>query len=195
MPKRLALNFSLMAVWFGLNQLAALACCPAPMAPKEYLQTADVVFAGRVVAANREDWRVNHVRLERRPPFLHLTEDHDRYRTTFEVTKVWKGDITARTYVLHSLLSSVSYSFRQGEEYIVYARRFDGELHTGQCYRNNLLSAAGEDLSAFGSGKPPSPNPPSLTDLPRRLTILFSFFALLGWAFWGLRRKYGVQKS
>jgi hypothetical protein len=35
----------------------------------------------------------------------------------------------------------------------------------------------------------------SLADLPRRLTVLFSFLALLGWAFWGLRRKYGVQKS
>ncbi|MGH9832217.1 MAG: hypothetical protein ACREBD_35320 [Blastocatellia bacterium] len=199
MPKRLTLNFSLMVVWLGLSQSAALAFVPC-LKPtlNEAFQMADVVFAGKVVAANQEAWRINRIRFERRSPFIHLTEDRDRYRTTFEVMMVWKGDVTASASVIHptSLCCGCGgYSFRQGEEYIVYASWGDGELRTHSCYRNNPLSAAGEDLSAFGAGKPPSPNPPSLADLPRRLTVLFSFLALLGWAFWGLRRKYGVQKS
>lgn len=195
MPKRLTLIFSLMIVWLGLHHSAALACCPPPMAPNEGLKMADVVFAGKVIAANQEAWRINRIRLTRYRPFILLTEDVDRYRTTFEVTKVWKGDVTARTHVIHSVLSSVGYGFRRGNEYIVYARRLGGELHTSQCYRNNPLSAASEDLAAFGAGKPPALNPPSLADLPLRLTALSLFLALFGLAAWELRRRYGVQKS
>lgn len=195
MRKHLISILSLMIVWFGLNQSAALAyesCIPP--APSEALQMADVVFAGKVVAANQEAWRVNHVRFAWRAPFIHLTKDYDRYRTTFEVTTVWKGDVTARTSVIHKIaICGGNYSFRQGEEYIVYASRFEGELHNAWCHRNNPLSASGEDLLAFGVGKPPTPNPPSLADLTSRLAVLFLFLTLLGWATWGLRRKYGVR--
>jgi hypothetical protein len=195
MSKRLILILVLMIVWLGLNQSTTLACCPLPMTPNEYLKMVDVVFAGKVIAANQEAWRINHIRLTRYRPFILLTEDDDRYQTTFEVTRVWKGDVTARTHVIHSVLSTVGYSFRRGNEYIVYARWFSGELHTGQCYRNNLLSAAGEDLSTFGAGKPPIPNPSSLGDLSRRLTAISLLLGLFGWAIWQARRKYGVQKS
>ena len=110
--------------------------------------------------------------------------------------EVWKGDITARTNVIHSLLSAdSSYSFRRGEKYIVYASWYDGELYTSACYRNNLLSAAGEDLAAFGAGKPPLPNPSTLANSIGKLIAVFLLLALLGWAAWHARRKYGVQKS
>jgi hypothetical protein len=195
MPKHLIPILVLIIVWLGFNQSTTLACCPPPMAPNENLEMADVVFAGKVITANQEAWRINRIRLVLNRPFILLTEDIDRYRTTFEVTKVWKGDVTARTHILHSVLSSVGYSFRQGNEYIVYASRFGGELQTDQCFRNNPLSAAGEDLLALGAGKPPAPNPSSLSDLTRRLAVLSLLLGLFGWAIWQARRKYGVQKS
>jgi hypothetical protein len=195
MPKRLHPILGLMVVCLGLNQSAALAyesCIPP--APSEALQMADVVFAGKAIEANQQAWRISHVKFAWRPPFLHLTEDHDRYRSTFEVTMVWKGEVAARTTIIHSIAScGASYSFRQGEEFIVYAKWFEGELYNAWCHRNNPLSAASEDLSAFGAGKPPVPIPSSLADLTRRLTILFLFLALLGWAIQRLRRKYGVR--
>ena len=66
---------------------------------------------------------------------------------------------------------------------------------TTACYRNNLLSVAGEDLMAFGAGKPPIPNPYSRRELIYRLTILFLFLALIGWSFYAFWRRYGAQKS
>ena len=197
MPKRLVPIFGLMAVWLGLNRSAALAyesCIPP--APIEALQMADVVFAGKAVEANQQAWRISHIKFDWRPPFIHLDEDRDRYRSTFEVTMVWKGEVTARTSIIHSIAGcGASYSFRKGEEYIVYANGFEGELYNAWCHRNNPLIAAREDLLAFGVGKPPIPHPSSLADIARRLSVLFLFLALLGWAIQGLRRKYGDQKS
>jgi hypothetical protein len=197
MLKRTVLILGLMVIWLGLNRSSALAyesCIPPP--PSEALQLADVVFAGKVIAANQQAWRINNMKFGWRPPFIHLTEDHDRYRSTFEVTTVWKGDVTARTSIIHSIdRCGASYSFRLGGEYIVYARWFEGELYNAWCHRNNPLSAAGEDLLAFGAGKPPIPNPSSLSDLTRRLTVLSLLLGLFGWAIWQARRKYGVQKS
>lgn len=195
MPRRIIPILSLMVVWFCLNQSAVLAClCWDKLTPSENLNVADVVFAGRVIASNKEDWIISRFNLDRRPPFIHLAEDGDWYRSTFEVTKVWKGDVTARTSVIHPVSGCVSYSFQQSEEYIVYAKRVKGELHTAGGYRNNLLSEAGEDLSSLGAGKFPAPNPSLLADLPFKLTVLFSLLALLGWAALQARRKYGLQK-
>jgi|GEM_PF-1158824 len=199
MPKHLISILSLMVIWLSLNQSTALANeYLVQMTPNEHLQSADVVFAGRVTVANQETWRIDHIEFDRRPPFIHMIGDFDQYRSIFEVTAVWKGDVTARTYIIHNITSTCltsGYSFLQGEEYIVYARWLGGELHTGGMSGTYLLSAAREDLLAFGAGKPPIPNPSSLADFPRRLTVLFLFLALLGWATHGLRRKYGVQKS
>jgi hypothetical protein len=196
MPKRLVPIFGLMAVWLGLNQSAALAyesCIPP--APIEALQMADIVFAGKAIEANQQTWR-SHIKFDWRPPFIHLDEDRDRYRSTFEVAMVWKGEVTARTSIIHSIAScGASYSFRKGEEYIVYAKWFEGELYNAWCHRNNPLVAAREDLLAFGVGKPPISHPSSLADLARRLIVLFLILALLGWVTRGLRRKYGDQKS
>jgi len=197
MSKRLIPVVSVMVVWLGLIHPAVYAdgIC-GRMTPEQASKSVDVVFRGKVIAANQEAWRINRIRFERRRPFIHLTDDDDRYQTTFEVMEVWKGDITARTNVIHSLLSAdSSYSFRRGEKYIVYASWYDGELYTSACYRNNLLSAAGEDLAAFGAGKPPLPNPSTLANSIGKLIAVFLLLALLGWAAWHARRKYGVQKS
>ena len=196
MSRRLISIFSLTFVWLATNQVTALAStCWARQTPCEESQMADAIFAGRVVVANQQNWR-ERIELNRYPPFIHLYDLGDRHFSTFEVTRVWKGDVTAITYVIHPLAQPVvGYSFRQGEEYIVYAKKFYGGFSTTACYRNNLLSVAGEDLMAFGAGKPPIPNPYSRRELIYRLTILFLFLALIGWSFYAFWRRYGAQKS
>ena len=157
---------------------------------------ADAIFAGKVAVANQQIWWGHRIRLNHHPPFIHLEDYGDRCYSTFEVTSVWKGDVTARTYVMHPIAHpDVGYSFRQGAEYIVYAKRFYDGFSTTACYRNNPLSVAGEDLMAFGAGKPPNPNPYSRRELIYRLTILFLFLAPIGWSFYALWRRYGAQKS
>lgn len=197
MRKRLLPFLSLMVFWIGLNQAAALANpCWGRMTPNEESKIADMVFAGKVIVANQQVWWGERIRVSRYPPFIHLPNGNVWHRSTFEVTKVWKGDITARTSIIHSIaFPDVSYSFRQGEEYIVYAKKFDRWFYTTGCFRNNLLSAAGEDLLAFGAGKPPIPNPSLLGDLIQRLVVLFLFLGLIGWAFWSLWLRYGGHKS
>src|SRR5262245_62462104 len=197
MLKRLIPIVGLIAIWVGLNQLVAHACvceCIRTMTPNEALQSADVVFAGRAIAANQKAWRIKDIEFERRPPFLHLADDLDHSRTVFEVTTVWKGDIFTKSSVAHEL-RCCGYSFNQGEEYIVYAYWIRGELHTSQCTRNNKLSGAGEDLAAFGAGKPPAPKPLLVDDYIRAMIAVLLLLSLLGWAAWYGRRKYGVQKS
>ena len=111
------------------------------------------------------------------------------------MTRVWKGSVTARTFVTHRCHTfDASYSFRPGVEYIVYAGWYNGDLYTSDCYRTNPLSAAEDDLLAFGAGKLPAPNPFSKADLARKLIVVFLLLSALGWLTLKARRKYGDQK-
>jgi hypothetical protein len=198
MSNRLAKIFGLIIAWIGLSQSAAFACmCERLPTPNDYLREADVVFAGRVIDKEIEGGD-SRIRLDWRPPFihltdLHLTEGYDKTLTAFEVTRVWKGDILARTSVDGS--SPCGYDFRLGEEYIVYAKWFEGKLHTGMCWRNNELHNASADLAAFGAGKPPTPTPSLMANYIRALIAVLLWFSLLGWATWLAHRKFGVQRS
>jgi hypothetical protein len=52
----------------------------------------------------------------------------------------------------------------------------------------------GQDLAAFGAGKPPAPNQsPRVNYIGGVIAVLMP--SLLGWTAWQARRKYGVQKS
>jgi hypothetical protein len=198
MSNRLAKIFGLIIAWIGLSQSAAFACmCVGLPTPNDYLRDADVVFAGRVIDKEIEGGD-SRIRFDWSPPFIHLTdlqltEGYDKTFTVFEVTRVWKGDILARTSVDSS--SPCGYDFRLGEEYIVYAKWFEGKLHTGMCQRNNELRNASADLAAFGAGKPPAPNPSLAPDYIRALIAVLLAFSLLGWATWRAHCKFGVQKS
>jgi hypothetical protein len=149
----------LIAVWIGLNQSSVVAreCiedCVGIGTPNEHLQAADVVFAGKAIAVNETGWRINGIGFERRPPFIHFTKVLNQSRMTLEVATVWKGEIPAKISVIQGAYCGTF--FVKDEEYIVYAKWFKGELATGPCMGNNKLRDAGEDLAAFGSGKPPT---------------------------------------
>jgi len=194
MRKRVAKMLGLIAVWIGLSQSSAVACeCTDIGTPNELLQAADVVFAGKAIGENQIGRWTSRIGFDRRPPFIHFTEGLIRSRMTFEVATVWKGDIPAKTSVVHGGYCGIH--FVQGGEYIVYAKWFKGELATGTCGRKYELRDAGEDLAAFGSGKPPAPNPSSQAAYIGRLFVVLMLVSTLGWAVWQARRKYGVQRS
>jgi hypothetical protein len=132
----------------------AFACsCMIPGPPEEALEQASVVFAGRLVDTQRPQagGEVN-------------TADLSAYR--FEVSRVWKGDVTS-TVTIGSAMSSAScgYEFVIGEEYIVYGFEQDGIVQTGLCTRTAPLANADEDLAALGEGQLPAPgDDPTLVD-------------------------------
>jgi len=196
MSKRVAKIFGLIAVWIGLSQSAALACtcdCILPASPKEHFRVADIVFAGKVIAESKVGWWPGWFNFKWSPPFIERTDAFYQSCAVFDVTTVWKGDIFAKTSVVNE--RCCGYRFLPGGEYIVYAQRFEGGLRTGLCFRNNNLSAAGEDLAAFGAGKPPAPNPSPHGAYIGMLIAILMLLSLLGWAALQARRKYGVQKS
>jgi hypothetical protein len=154
---------------------------------------ADVVFAGKVIAENKAGRWFDWIRFKSSPPFIERIDEFYQSRTALEVAAVWKGKIFAKTSVVSG--PPCGYYFRHGEEYIVYAWWHEGELGASYCTRNKKLSAAGEDLAAFGAGKPPAPNPSSMANYIRALIAVFLLLSVLGLAGWQARRKYGLQKS
>jgi len=188
--KRLTKIFVLITAWIGLGQSAVLACSCFTPPPDELLQDADVVFAGKVIAENKVRRWDSWIRLKWSPPFIERAEDYYESRTTFEVAAVWKGKIFAKAAVVSG--RPCGYYFRNGQEYIVYAKWFDGRLVTGECMGNNKLSDAGEDLATLGSGRPPEPNPPSATNYIGNLITIFLLLSVLGLTGWQARRKYGA---
>ena len=92
----------------------------------------------------------------------------DSVETTFEVDRVWKGDVRRRTMLtlLPGIDSHGASYFKEGTAYLVFARvlpklvRTDTAQETplfeiSQCYPTRPLSDAKEFVEQLGSGKPP----------------------------------------
>jgi hypothetical protein len=185
----------MIAAWICSGQLVTLAgpaCSDLPV--NGMFQSAYVVFTGKVIEANRKDWRGYGILYDRFPPFLHLL-DFDLNRTTFDVSTVWKDDLPASTNVIHKIdggCFGVGIEFQPGEEWLIYARRVEGELRVFDGVRFDKLCDAKEDLAALGPGKPPLPNPTIVAALPYPLAVLFILLSLLlGGLSWAWRR-YGI---
>jgi hypothetical protein len=194
MSKRLAKFFILIVACIGLNHSAALACsCGRRPPPSEELRTADVAFAGRAIAEGKAGWWANWISFKWSPPFVQRTETYYQSRTAFEVTAVWKGDVSVKTSVVTGPICQ--YYFRPGEDYIVYANWYNGKLSTYRCGRNNKLRDAGEDLAVLGAGRSPGPNPSLAANYITAMIVVFMLLSALGWSLWQARRKYGAQIS
>ncbi|RKN66084.1 hypothetical protein [Paenibacillus ginsengarvi] len=132
---------------FSLAPAPASACsCAGPAPVQEELNRKTAVFSGKVTGVAG-------------PNRGFIRSSADPVRITFEVGKVWKGELLAQTdvYTASSSASCGYDSFAVGKEYIVYASTDKDQLVTGLCSRTKLLTAAGEDLQALGNGYGPLP--------------------------------------
>lgn len=116
----------------------ARACsCAMPAPPEKAIDEADVVFEAR--------------------PFG-MTNDGQRARYSFEVDRVWKGEVGASAEIstaLHSATCGRGYQI--GTQYLVYARRSpSGELTDNLCSRTRASASAAEDLEVLGPGREPT---------------------------------------
>jgi hypothetical protein len=142
-------------VFLLIGGSTAQACdCVGPRG-KAALDNAKVAFSGKVLKIRYLDRRESIV-------------GEPRIIVTFQVYRVWKGRPKS-TIVLHTVLNKGScngYWFKEGEEYLVFARandhdetrRFAGAKHTlgvGTCSGTSLLADAKKALEELGGGLAP----------------------------------------
>jgi hypothetical protein len=139
---RISILLVVAAAFIIVRPNCAYACsCRPPGTPVEELNQSDAVFLGRVVEVNAARGSI--------------TGSGDSTTVTFDVSKVWKGQIT-RTSILVTPGSSAScgVTFEQGKDYVVYGRMNEGSLNTNLCSRTRLAGEATEDIAALGAGQP-----------------------------------------
>ncbi|KST68183.1 hypothetical protein [Mastigocoleus testarum] len=118
------------------NSKEACACsCLPPGPPKSELDRSEAVFAGKVMRIRRKNSEV---------------------RVKFKVMTSWKGEVNKKQVITTQINSAAcGYSFERGQQYLVYASKFDNKLlSTNICSRTKLLANAEEDLSELGEGSP-----------------------------------------
>ena len=126
----------LAAAWLLPARASACSCVPPPP-PKKALAGATAVFEGKVAS---------------------IEEDPGQHRSTatLEVSRVWKGAVTATVKVKTQGAGSMcGFSFAVGESYLVYADGEPGGLSTSLCSRSAGSKAARDDFKALGTSKPP----------------------------------------
>jgi hypothetical protein len=151
--KFLALVFM---VFLLLGSREAAACdCTGPHG-KAALAHANVAFSGKVIKIEYLDHREQ-------------TNPEPRIIVTFRVDRVWKGE-PKREVVLHTVFNKGTcngYSFKEGEEYLVFAHAGDAEaakmfpsakntLGVGTCGGTSPLAGAQQDVKELGPGKVPA---------------------------------------
>jgi hypothetical protein len=105
---------------------------------------AEVVFAGRVT-------EVRAVVRE------HPNGGGDELlETTFDVSRVWKGDVMKRvTVTTHAKGGMCGYRFKAEQSYIVYGFGAGERFNTHLCTATKPLEKAENDVRALGSGAEP----------------------------------------
>jgi len=130
----------------------AWACsCASPSAtPIEARDGGAAVFAGRVTDVNTPD--PNSYTLFR------------SMAVTFAVSHVWKGNVGSSIVIGTSRDgASCGYTFDIGQEYLIYAFEYEGQLVTGICERTRLLADAQTDLAVLGAAQVPVAAPTPIT--------------------------------
>ncbi len=172
-PKNAAFVF---VILMGLLIIAipnnAQACsCIANYSPIDSLDSSDSVFLGKVM------------NLDGIPGENKEFAGDDYVLVTFEVSRVWKGELSTNVIVstaLEGATCGLGRSFTIGEEYIVYAGGDEGELMTHLCTRTAHVSNAQEDIAALnslGTEGPSDPSPPPGTSIQGFL-INYSYLVL-----------------
>jgi len=109
----------------------------------EHRDAHDAVFKGTVVSENKKKGKG-------------FISSASTYKTTFEVSEVWRGKVTSSITVLSAISeASCGYIFEEGKTYLVYAKLQGSDLHVSLCSRTAPIDMAGEDLSLLGSGSTP----------------------------------------
>lgn len=147
--------FFLSTLLLFLHPSTGYACsCVQPPPVQNALDDASAVFSGKVVDIE-EQTPVSRFISDILTTFSDDEPDFPQKTVVLEVTSTWKGVSTSQITVKTGLGGGdCGFEFAVGQTYLVYAHGDD--LHTSVCTRTTELSAANEDLSVLGQGKPPA---------------------------------------
>lgn len=131
------------------NPAEVSACsCAAPPSVQSELSRKTAIFSGKVKDV-KQPGKIGFVQ-----------SSADPVRVTFEVTTVWKGQVTSTTEV-YTAMSSASCGFTGfavNQSYLVSAYGTSDRLETGMCEMTKPLSAASQELAELGAGQAPAPS-------------------------------------
>lgn len=133
--KKFFVLVSLLAL-FLMSSAAVSACsCAGEQIPCEAYSEASAVFLGTVI--------------ESRPITTQRAEyEENSLSVKLSIDTPFRGIEGAETEVITGLGGGdCGFSFTQARQYLVYAYRNEGKLHTGICTRTRLASRAAEDLA------------------------------------------------
>lgn len=149
----LCVGLAVLATLLYSPRPASASCLPNPFTVQEERERAEVVFSGKVVS-------LQPVRTSTSPGSA----------VVFDVDRVWKGDV-GESITLMQYITSVDYSFEEGQEYLVFAAReaVMGEtrgLSAIPCGNTAPLSDAQADIKELGAGHPPAGSSQSPDSMP-----------------------------
>lgn len=146
-PVAVWLVISVVSVWL-VPERAEACSCVVPPAPKVALAQSTAVFEGTVRGID-----------EHQPA--------QQAAVRFEVSRVWKGELTSRVVVSTTDMGSMcGFAFAVGTPYLVYASGEGAALSTGLCTRTKASADAKDDFQALGAGKVPPAAPPEQAVAP-----------------------------
>ena len=128
----------LISFLFGASAFAC-DCAPTANVQRSLAQSASV-FTGRVLKVTQGN----------------VSACTDKNKVAFEVDRVFKG-VKSRILVVETGTSGscCGVTFKEGETYLVYARKFQEGLSTNNCTRTAEVSLAKKDLEELGEGEKP----------------------------------------
>jgi hypothetical protein len=112
---------------------------------KDELERKTAMFAGTVIQVKQ-------------PRQMLIMSSADLVKVTFDVSRVWKGELSRQT-VVYTAMSSASCgveNFEVGTEYIVSAYMDDKALETNICDLTKPIASAGAELAILGNGYAPT---------------------------------------
>jgi hypothetical protein len=109
--------------------------CIEQKSVEEELESSDTVFKGKIIE---------------------MKQDRHSRKILFEVNNIWKGLSTSQVELIDEP-SSCSIEFNEGQEYLVYAKKYEADvLTTNICDRTVELTKANNDLLLLGEGGTPT---------------------------------------
>jgi len=140
-----------------LTSNAASACFCIPTTPKKSFRNSRAVFAGKVIDIMAQSDRNRET-----------SDSLAEFKVTFEVSKVWKGQVEQQQVVLSSESSpGCGYSFVKGEKYLVYASGEELAIQPGLCNATKPLADAQADLAVLEQETRVTPENSSTAQLKR----------------------------
>lgn len=152
----LGLHFVGVAITLTLLSSSPLSACSCsePRTVAAELANVHQVFAGRVTAIEilPSTWKFNDPAPTPDPAGHHSSQARV-IRTTFAVSDVWKGAMSATLALRRQIHDLCGRGFVVGNAYLVYASRDpkDGVLRTSVCNRTAEIGDAQNDLERLGS--------------------------------------------